>query len=434
MSRKETCPVQECDITIINKFIECSDCKFKACTNCYKHFMLSNNLFECMSCKKAWNDDFIDSIFPKTFRKKELKSHKENIMFETQEAMFPETLDYLNRQSEIDTIVNKIAELNILINKYKNDIYILQNRHRPGFVDPSLVEEEKKKVFITRPCPNEKCQGYLNRNYTCSACKLKLCSDCEVVKENDEHTCDPNDVESVKLKVKTSKSCPKCSKLTFKIDGCSQVWCPPPCGTAWNFNTGALDKGPVHSPDYYDYMRKRNNGIVPEQNYGCDNNMLPDIWIMQRRIEHNDFDKLSEIHRFFVDLKNNVMYKYFENYTEQDDFNRNLDLRIKFLTNVIDKDSFKKTLFSRNKRSNKHKTIYENLNTLNAVGVDIFHKIRNNGYPTNKSTGFLDISGAFDELDSIRKYYNEIIVKTKERYDCKSCDVSKVTMSWKFSH
>jgi hypothetical protein len=70
---------------------------------------------------------------------------------------------------------------------------------------------------------------------------------------------------------------------------------------------------------------------------------------------------------------------------------------------------------------------------LHAVGLYI-HKIRNNSYPTNKRTGFLDISGAFDELDSIRKYYNKIIVKTKERYDCKSCDVSKVATSWKFSH
>lgn len=432
MSKKETCPVQECDITIINKFIECPECKFKACINCYKHFMLNENSSECMSCKKTWNDDFIDSMFPKTFRKKELKAHREDVMFETQEAMFPETLDYLTRQKEIEVITNKIAELNMLITKHKNDIYRLQNRNRPGF--PLYEEEEEKKVFITRPCPNEKCQGYLNRNSKCSACNIIVCSDCEVIKENDEHVCDPNDVESVKLKVKTSKPCPKCSKLTFKIDGCSQVWCPPPCGTAWNFNTGALDKGPVHSPDYYDYMRKHNNGVVPPQNnFACANNILPDIWIMQRRIKFDDFNTLSEIHRFFVDLRNNVMYKYSENVV-QNDFDRNLDLRIKFLTNSIDKEAFKKTLFSRNKKTNKHKTIYENLNMLYVVGVDIFYKIRNDGYPVDKKTGLIDISGAFNELDNIRKYYNEVIVKTKDRYDCKSCDVSKITTSWKFSY
>jgi hypothetical protein len=71
---------------------------------------------------------------------------------------------------------------------------------------------------------------------------------------------------------------------------------------------------------------------------------------------------------------------------------------------------------------------------LHAVGLYTFHKIINNSYSTNKRTRFLDISDAFDELDSIRKYYNEIIVKTKERYDVKSCDISKVTTSWKFLH
>lgn len=434
MSKKETCPVQECNITIVNRFIECPECKFKACINCYKHFMMNENSFECMSCKKAWNDDFIDSIFPKTFIKKELKTHRENLMFETQEAMFTETLDYLNKQNEIDIITKKIVELNLLINKYKNDIFVIQNMNRLGFPTHLIVEEEKKKVFVTRHCPIKECQGYLDRNYTCSGCKVVVCTHCEIIKDdNNEHVCDPNDVASVKLKVNTSKPCPKCSKLTFKIDGCSQVWCPPPCGTAWNFNTGTLDKGPVHSPDYYDYMRKNNNGVVPPQNFMCANNVLPDIWIMQRRVENKDFEAISEIHRFFVDLRNHVMYRY-DVGNVVNDFDKNLDLRVKFLTNLTDKESFKKTLFSRNKKTNKHKTIYENLNMLYIVGVDIFHKIRNDGYPVNKTTGLVNLTGAFDELNNIRKYYNEVIIKTKERYDCKSCDVSKVTSTWKFSY
>lgn len=306
--------------------------------------------------------------------------------------------------------------------------------NRLGFPTHLIVEEEKKKVFVTRHCPIKECQGYLDRNYTCSGCKVVVCTHCEIIKDdNNEHVCDPNDVASVKLKVNTSKPCPKCSKLTFKIDGCSQVWCPPPCGTAWNFNTGTLDKGPVHSPDYYDYMRKNNNGVVPPQNFMCANNVLPDIWIMQRRVENKDFEAISEIHRFFVDLRNHVMYRY-DVGNVVNDFDKNLDLRVKFLTNLTDKESFKKTLFSRNKKTNKHKTIYENLNMLYIVGVDIFHKIRNDGYPVNKTTGLVNLTGAFDELNNIRKYYNEVIIKTKERYDCKSCDVSKVTSTWKFSY
>lgn len=436
MSAKETCPVQECDITIINKFIGCPECNFKACMKCCKHFMLNENSFGCMSCKKIWNDDYIDSIFPKTFRKKELKAYKENLMFETQQAMFSETFDYVNRQAEIDDIHKKIAELQLTIAKYKEDIILLQqDRYLPaGFLEPSSTEE-KKKAFISKPCPDAECEGYLNRNSTCSACKLVLCSKCEVIKENNKHVCNPNDVESVKLKLKTSKPCPKCSKLTFKIDGCSQVWCPTPCGTAWNFNTGVLDRGPIHSPDYYAYMRKQNNGVVPAQNIMCeDNNVLPNIWHLQRKMEPEDFERISEIHRFFTDVSARAMYKYSENNPLQNEFERNLDLRVKFLSNLIDKDSFKKTLFSRNKRINKHRTIYENLNMLYVVGVDIFKKILNRNHPVNKTTGLLDVKESFKEFDNIRNYYNEVIVKTKERYDCKSCDVSNITATWNFSH
>lgn len=440
MSQKETCPIQECNITIINKFIECPSCKFKACLNCYKYSMINGNRSECMNCRKRWNDDFIDSVFPKSFRKKDLKTHQENIMFEVQEAMFTETLDLLNRKKEADKLRKEIYNLTVLIEKYKHDIYVLENMHRENFVAPtadifeSVGQIKKERVFITRPCPLEKCQGYLDKEYTCSACKLVLCSDCEVIKVNDEHKCNKDDVESVKLKNKTSKPCPKCTKLTFKNGGCSQVWCPPPCGTAWNFNTGEIENGPVHSPDYYDYMRKHNNGVVPVQVLipRCNNN-LPSIWDLQRRIKHEEFLALSEIHRFFTHVKNNVMYKYGDQ-NNVNPFEKNLDIRTKFLENKMDKESFKKTLFSRNKRINKHKTIYQNLDMLYNVGVDIFNKLKYDPQPTNRETGLIDTASTFNELENIRNYYNEVIIKTKERYDSKSLDVSNITEKWVFSH
>ena len=65
---EETCPIQECNITSINNFIECPFCAFKACLKCNQHFILNSETTQCMSCKKIWNDDFIDTTFPKTFR------------------------------------------------------------------------------------------------------------------------------------------------------------------------------------------------------------------------------------------------------------------------------------------------------------------------------------------------------------------------------
>jgi len=381
-----------------------------------------------MNCKKVWNDDFIDTSFPKSFIKKELKAHLEEIMFERQEAMFSETINLNNQKKKMEKIQSKINKLKKKIQDYQAEMEFLKN------AEFFKHDSTKKKVNIIKKCPKNKCQGYLDDNYKCSTCDTILCIKCEcILKEN--HKCKPEDVETVKIKKQTSKPCPTCSKLTFKDGGCAQVWCPPPCnggkGTAWNFNTGEIEKGPVHSPDYYDYMRKNNNGVVPTQNCNVRNDM-PDIWEIRRYLKPLDDMELTERHRFFVDLKNNIMNKYIE--TNNDEFTRNLDLRVKYLSNSIDKVQFKRTLFARNKKINKNKTIYENLNMLYNVGVDIFNDLKYNHRINRKIGGLIDTSKIYEEMENIRKYYNNIIKKTKSRYDCKSLKVSKLTKDWTFSY
>ena len=264
LKEKETCPILECSINASNNFIECPFCKFKACLKCYKYFISNSNNVECMNCKKVWNDDFIDMSFPKSFIKKELKARKEDIMFQRQEAMFSETIEHINRKKRILKVQSKINKLQQRIDEYQTELYFLRN--------PDVNEEEvkKPKIVIIKKCPKTKCQGYLDADYKCSTCETIVCSKCEIIKK-DNHKCKKDDIKSVKLKMKTSKPCPCCSKLTFKDSGCNQVWCPPPCnegrGTAWNYNTGEIEKGAVHSPDYYDYMRKNNNGVVTTSKY-----------------------------------------------------------------------------------------------------------------------------------------------------------------------
>ena len=133
----------------------------------------------------------------------------------------------------------------------------------------------------------------------------------------------------------------------------------------------------------------------------------------------------------FVDLRGNIMYKFRE--IEQPVFNRNLDLRMLYLNNDIDKDKFKKTLFARNKKSNKNKTIYQNLDMLYNVGVDIFNQLKFQPI-INKKTTLIETDGVYESLENIRNYYNSIISKTKERYDCKGLCVSELKPTWKFSH
>jgi hypothetical protein len=379
-----------------------------------------------MSCKKVWNDDFVDLVFPKAFRKKELKKHRESIMFERQEAMFGETLELIKRNKKAEKIFDKIDELKAQIRKYERELIELRNNTSPS-------QESKEKIIVVKKCPKTDCQGYLDSDSTCAICNTVLCCKCEKIKL-EEHECNKDDVETVKLKKKITKPCPTCSRPTFKCSGCPQVWCPPPCnsgkGTAWNFNTGEIDKGAVHSPDYYDYMRKNNGGIVPAQNACRRQDEIPEIWSLYEQIDPVEFTKLTNIHRFFVDLQNYRMNKYLENH--QGEFQRNLDLRMKYLTNEVNKENYKKTLFARNKKENKNRTIYQNLDMLYKVGTDIFNQFKY--HPTYNRIGYFNTDKTFQELENIRLYYNETIRKTKDRYDCKSLDVSRVTSKWQFSY
>ena len=379
-----------------------------------------------MSCKKVWNDDFVDMVFPKAFRKKELKIHRESIMFEKQEAMFGETLEMIKTNKKAEKIYAKIDELKAQIREYEREIAEIRNNTSPS-------RESKEKIVAVKKCPKTGCQGYLDSDSACAICNTVLCCKCEKIKL-EEHECNKDDVETVKLKKNITKPCPTCSRPTFKDSGCSQVWCPPPCnsgrGTAWNFNTGEIDKGAVHSPDYYDYMRKNNAGVVPVQNVCGRREEIPEIWNIQMKIDPKAFKKLINIHRFFVDIRHNRMLKYSRNNNE-DEFHKNLDLRMKYLTNDINKENYKKTLFARNKKENKNRTIYQNLDMLYKVGTDIFNQLRY--YPKHNIKGNINTDKTFEELENIRLYYNDTIKKTKDRYDCKSLDVSKITSEWNFS-
>ena len=167
-----TCPILECNITAVNKFVECPHCAFKACLNCCKYFILHSNASECMSCKKVWNDDFVDLVFPKAFRKKELKKHRESIMFERQDAMFGETLEFIKINKKAEKIFDKIDELKAQIRKYERELIELRNNTSPS-------QESKEKIIVVKKCPKTDCQGYLDSDSTCAICNTILCCKCE---------------------------------------------------------------------------------------------------------------------------------------------------------------------------------------------------------------------------------------------------------------
>lgn len=239
----------QCDICCdtytahLRKPVQCPYCDYKACAICVKKYLVDGVLdAHCMSCRRAWNDDFLDITFTKAFRTGAYKKHREDILIDREIAILPtrqgrvEATLYLREAQEIWRGFQKELEavelMRLKIHGKSRGVQAKITRYTAeseGRAPPAwtLTEGEKaatpdKAKFIMK-CPDSECRGFLSTAYKCGTCQKWSCADCLVVKGTEKdtpHTCDPGQKESVALIIKESKPCPKCGERISKIDGC----------------------------------------------------------------------------------------------------------------------------------------------------------------------------------------------------------------------
>lgn len=76
------------------KKVVCGHCQFVTCAWCVKNYILKNSFDpRCMNppCKHSWNKEFIYQIFPRAVVHGELKTHRENVLYEREKALLPAT-------------------------------------------------------------------------------------------------------------------------------------------------------------------------------------------------------------------------------------------------------------------------------------------------------------------------------------------------------
>jgi len=97
-------------------------------------------------------------------------------------------------------------------------------------------------------CPSDSCRAYLNHQLICPSCDVRVCDKCHVIKHDDAHECNKDDVKSVKNIKENTRGCPKCGTRIYKVDGCDQMWCIE-CHIAFSWNTGEVVRdGMIHNP------------------------------------------------------------------------------------------------------------------------------------------------------------------------------------------
>lgn len=360
--------------------IDCSKCNTKMCITCSK-CVIAGNRGSCIVCKNNLEINY--GLLPVSFYNKFLKPKKKR-----------------KDISEIFELFVCCAQKQIKLTEKLIGLCMQLYNIEGERVQPENKEEKRIMNFVKK-CPDNNCRGFLSSSWKCGICEEYYCSDCHKKKNgrnDEEHVCDENEKATVSLLKTDSKPCPNCGMPINRISGCSQVWTPC-CKIAFDWNTGKIDKGRIHSPEYYDFMR-RTEGFVPREvgDNPCGGDF--DFYSLNRLFRHNPIIYRVNIMKEHV---NNVSIPKLPADLSRVD---NSDLGLKYLVGDIDKNEWKKILKARTKKNQKNNNIYNILNMYTAVVNDLFRNLQDSK----------DVDQFTDQTEKIRIYCNEQIEKINKRF------------------
>ena len=197
---------------------------------------------------------------------KEWKEICEKNLFDREKALLPATTAYIEQQKQVNSLRKEVIDINKEIRNLQEIIKGLkdQKSNLEIMIHNGGDAVKTSNSYNGRICGDSNCRGYLSNQWKCGVCDKYTCKDCNVIKESRDdinHVCKKEDVETMKLLAKDTKSCPKCKVPIFKIEGCDQMWCTE-CHTAFSWRTGNIETR-IHNPHYYEWQRDQNNGVAP---------------------------------------------------------------------------------------------------------------------------------------------------------------------------
>jgi hypothetical protein len=312
------------------------------------------------------------------------------------------------KNKEID---EKIKQKKKEIQNLKDEIEALE-REKKGD-----TKEKKQVVQYSIPCTQTNCRGFLNHKSVCGICDKQHCSKCRVATDNlEEHKCDANTLETLKMLEKDTKPCPKCFTPIFKITGCDQMWCTQ-CKTPFSWKTGMIETGNIHNPHYWQYLQKEGRDLeqVREMNGLRRANNCENV-VQTMAYDFLTHRKYSEVCRLLLHIQDVDVRKYItQNYIEE-----NRELRKEFLTGKIDETKFKKTLQMRQKKQEFKDEVRQLLVMFHDVGRDTLKKLHTKFIETKKKWNEQNESvkkQVDEELTNLTIYTEDQLKKICDRYD-----------------
>jgi hypothetical protein len=399
------------------KVVKCGACEFASCRECVKKYMLGSKEEPiCMSCKVAWDRNFLLEQLGKTFMTKEYKEYREELLVEREMGFLQATQPHVEREIRMEKLKEDIAILREKLPKLEKEFKELKIY---GVVD--------RKKFV-RKCPNGDCHGFLSSALKCGLCECWACADCREVKgfsteEKELHECNKDIVESVKLLEKDSKPCPKCTSLIFKIEGCDQMYCVE-CHTAFSWNTLKIESGVIHNPHYFEYQRITNGGVAPRNpneiqcgreldNYFVNrlrNKLFPPTDIsIKNQTRYEQISDILEICRQVIHIR----FIEQPRFTTEGRLYSNMQLRIDYMRNKINKDGMKRILQKREKENIKKTELSNVLGMYVSCMTDLFYRLYDED----------DLVKIKNEMIELKKYVNDCFQKISKSYNCKEYSI-----------
>ena len=454
------------------KEIKCANCEEAACSKCCETYLLDKHDDpDCMYCHKVWTKQFVIDNFTKTFVNGKFKKARQQILFDRERSLFPETLSEIEEEKRIEKIRSNISQVANELSEIRNELKEIRNEFRINNVSlketkvkaklygvsfTGLIKQYKLKIAELRAkrnelqkllnikvveinelhhslgervererinylfnynCPNEDCKGMLNSKFECILCEKNSCKKCYTVIKDDEHECNQDDVETFKMLQNKTKPCPKCNALIFKIEGCSQIFCTH-CHTPFCWNSGRIISGEFfHNPHYFDFI---NNGGNSEEVFGenrnerfnrgiCGNQRIPYHAIKHKINHHFSLKTIGKIIEKIRHIGEVEIRRYDFDYVENNKHHRH-----RYLRGKLTEQRFKQQLTTSERRQEKHSLYTDLLN----LYVNSIERIISKYFDKYLTWNFEVCEQFMDEVKIHMDFYDKCFQKISSDYKC----------------
>jgi hypothetical protein len=417
--------------TSVRKEILCPHCHSTTCCSCVKKYLLESAKDpHCPSCSKAWTRFFLQQNLPKSFIDNDYAKCRANILWSKEESYIPQAQIKAIRVQKADEYTEskiipitktlkqlreKELELRKTISELENELYYRKDT-RGNILNGTINDEENKVEIIEieieknsfkRKCANQGCLGWLSSSWKCGLCENYTCIDCFKIigkkkksEAEEEHICDPSDIETAKLIKASTKPCPKCGEAIEKGEGCDVMFCTS-CHTGFNWITRkVLQDTQIHNPHYFEWQA--NNTNQGQNNNFCNNRLGG---FMVNRVASHYRTQFGKMIRMIMHVEDIEYAKYDYHFTHEN----NEDLLVEYLLKRKTKEEIKRTLQNRERRTEREKAIRDVLETFVMAGKDIVYSILQN---------YKKIEELFEDLNKLRDFVNESLKNVSKLYGC----------------